>query len=806
MKLILHNFLTTLKRFKTANLLNILGLSIAFATFIIILMQVNYERGFDKFHSKADRIYRLENAGFPDGAGFAAVNSRRDIDEFILSSPHIEAGAMLYPYCRESHFSKEVNPEIWFQGNFVPCTPEIARIFDFDMVEGDTSALRYPDRVLIPQSTARKVFGNEAALGRLIHAGEQPFGSDYTDFTVGGVYRDFPGNSQVHNWMYIRINDTQKGKWYRNFSTYILLDSPDNRDAVIDNYMRNYVTGSTAEKKPTAYRLNLLSDIYYTTGVDFDDEGLHGNRDMTRTLILIALLIVMIASINFTNFSTAMAPMRIKSINTQKVLGSPVGVLRRSLIFEATCIALIAYLISLAIVSFVLRSGFTELISVNPSLQDQVPLLLFCGGIALAIGSLAGAYPAWYLTSFQSALVLKGSFGLSPQGRKLRTILISVQFVISIVLIAATLIIRLQNHYMQSSSLGFDKENIALVPLSQKIIKQNGTRYTDKLLQYPEIEAVAFANERLCGTTDYSISNSDFHGTTQGFGTVHVSYNFLDVMDIPVIEGRNFTASQHPGPPVVAQSSQSAKPSKTAAVSARPFIFNRRAAEQFEFSLGDQITAWGGPTEIIGVMENIHSGSLQHQIAPLAFIGYRNPVSLPISYVRIRSHTDLGKTVSQIKSVVHELDPEWPFQIEFFDRNIDTLYQRETRLGKLITLFSLLALFISVIGVFGLVVFDTQYRRREIGVRKVFGATIGQILLMFNKSYIRILSVCCVIALPIAYYFVHRYLEGFAYKTPIPLWIFVTALSIVLAVTVLTVTLQSYRAATENPANSIKTE
>lgn len=329
MQLILRNFITILKRFKTASILNVLGLSTAFAAFLIILMQVRYEQSFDKFHSKAERIYRLEAQDEEAGRTlYACILSRPQIEEFAASSPHIAAGALTENQNEVYLTVEQGDHPTGMREQMVLCTPELAQIFDFAMLEGDTTALRTPDQVLIPQSMARRMFGHRPAYGAQITYGSERL-------TVGGVYRDFPRNTQIHNALYRNMGKrfaNQRGMWA--FKGYILLDRAANKQQVVDNYMKNYVAPHPDQRQKD-YRLTLLSDVYYTNDSEDMTPQTHGDKAQTRLLLIVAFLVIAIAAINFINFTTALAPMRIKSINTQKVLGCSTGILRAGLIFEA---------------------------------------------------------------------------------------------------------------------------------------------------------------------------------------------------------------------------------------------------------------------------------------------------------------------------------------------------------------------------------------------------------------------------------------------------------------------------------------
>ena len=556
-------------------------------------------------------------------------------------------------------------------------------------------------------------------------------------------------------------------------------------DEVADNFNRNF-DFKKIYHEGEQIRLVPLTDIYYMNETQDGGTFRSGNKEVTALLFGIALLIVIVAAINFTNFSTSLTPLRIKSINTQKVLGSSDTLLRRSLLIEAALISFIAWLVSLVIVWGLDWAEALPFIEADLSLVSNLPIVFLCGIVALVIGWLAGIYPAYYITSFPPALVLKGSFGLSPSGRKLRTTLICVQFVVSIVLIIGACFVQIQNSYMRNFSLGFDKDQVAIVELNETMYNKHHDTYVNRLKENPGIEDVAFAMEKVGSKDGYNTNGGNYKGKDFQYFIIIASSNFLRVMGIPVIEGRDFSKADELSDHV-------------------SYIFNRTAMEGLDMQVGDAFDSYSSG-HLIGFSDDVKFTSLRGGEDNIAFLVGNFGYSLPISYIRLKAGSDIHAVVGHIQETMRELDPSYPFNIEFYDEIFNHLYRKEENLRDLVTVFSLLAIIISLVGVFGLVVFETQYRRKEIGIRKVHGATVGEILLMFNKAYLRIVGICFVIAAPIAWQGAKMWLEGFAYKTPLHWWVFLIALLIVTVITLLTVSFQNWKAANENPVNSIKSE
>ena len=784
MKTIIRNLLGVVRRFKMATLLNVMGLSIAFAAFIILMIQLQYDWGFDRFQKNAERIYRV-GLYTPDW-GNQVVVSPPFAEAFVQSSPHIETGALLSSWGSQLALKRgnDTNEtSFWCPVNAI--TPEYASVFDFQMLEGKIESLDNPGYVLIAQSQAEKFFGDEPAVGKQLTA-------DKLSFVVGGVYKDFPQNSVIQNAVYRRIGEKEnQDNWNANgYQLYVLLDDPGKKDQIIADF-KNHFNHEYYDWKTKDVRLTQLTDIYYEADARFDSQKDKGNKTMVFVLFTIAVLIVVIAGINFTNFSNALVPMRIRSINTQKVLGGSDNTLRCAMLVEAVAICLFSFILSLFIVKGMANTWLADMVSGELSLKANIPLLIGAGVLAALTGLLAGAYPAWHITSFSPALVLKGSFGLSPSGKRMRSLLVSFQYIISFSLIIAALFIYLQNHYMLASSLGFDKEHVAIVELNGQLIK-NIEAVENRLEQEVSVQDVSFAEDLLSASDEYTDFGRGYRENNVQFKVFVVSPDFLRLMNIPVISGRDFLQEDSKSVGGV-------------------YLFNEAARLQYDLVAGEYITGneWyeAPPALIAGFIDDIKYASFRTEVAPMAFYvspaaGYRPRYA----YIKIKAGADIRDAVASIRKALTSIDKNFPAEIRFYDTILYNLYKRELSIGWLISLFSLIAVFISVVGVLGLVIFESEYRKKEIGLRKVHGATTSQILLMFNKVYVRILIVCFVLAIPVAYYGVNRWMVYFAYKIPMYWWVYAVAFVVVSVITFLTVTFQNWKTANENPVESIKTE
>lgn len=795
MKLMIRNLLYLFKRFKTAVVLNLFGLTIAFAAFLLIVMQVDYEMNYDAMHSKSGRTFRLEaNHGeFEHNAIHCLMFS----DAFVNSSAHITDYSYRYPfyggerYCQIDEVDDQGEAKV-FKENFQLCLPNISDVFDFHMKEGSVECLSIPGSVLIPESVAKRLFDKQSAIGKRIRmsgsSGWQPVST--TILTIGGVYKDFPGNTTVQNRIYVPMDqlDLLKSSWqmYAN-EIYVTLDDPLNKEEVLDHFNKtfDFAKSQMGSAQEIALRLTPLKDVYYTHDTTFDFNP-KGHRETNYVLLGIAFLILFIAGINFTNLTTSLIPLRLKTINTHRVLGCSIYKLRAISLIESIVICLISYILTLFIVNDLSYTPIANWVDADIRLSQYKGLILLTALIAILTGCLAGLYPAIRSTSYAPALVLKGSFGLSPKGKKVRVALIGFQYTVSIALIIVTLFMGLQNHFMTSSEqLGFNKDQVAIVNLTPEIYAKHKPQYIQKLKDYPGIEDVAFSVYELSKEDDMIDLEYARHEDKDVFFKVfYASENFLSVMDIQVEEGRDFTRED-------LNKAQS------------DYIINPAAERDFHLHPGDRFN----DRTVLGVSKDFRFNSCRIASSPFVF-ALNNDIPNPklVSYIRFNSKTNLQEAVAHVRETLKEIDPTFPFEISFYNTILNNLYQKEQTLGKLISLFGIMAILISIVGVFGLVLFETQYRRKEIGIRKINGATTGQILLMFNKTYIQIVSVCFIISIPIAWMGTQQWLENFAYKTPLHLWVFIVAFLIILSVTIGTVTFRNWQAANENPVNSVKSE
>ena len=790
---IIRNLVHVLRRFKLAAFLNILGLSVAFAAFMIIMIHLNFHFGFDRFHKDYDKIFRLE-ISFEGQSG--VLFSRPLAEAFIASSPHIITGARSasWPGDGNTHFSVERNGvQRFFQESLLRVTPEFTDVFTFDFVEGSGDALNTFGNVIIPLSISQRLFGNESAIGRHLTL------SNGIVYTVGGVYRDFPNNSILRNDILTSFPEgLNRDNWFNvSYHVYIRINDASNVPVIIENFQRMFIDGAIEVPEwmsdlGTFLILRALPDIHFSAD-SAHDTAPKANRQALLILLAIGIAIMVIAAINFTNFSTALAPMRIRNINTQRVLGAQQRTIRWILVIEAMVFAVVSYGVAVLLVKLVGDTQLADFVSGDLLLSANTSVVLWTILIAIAVGIAAGLYPSRYMTSFAPAMALKGNAALSPKGKKLRNTLIGIQFMASFILIIGASFMYLQNRAMQNAPVGFDK-NI-LITANTGMISHHRDAYTHQLMQHAGIETITHGESLLLSGDSFMHWGRMYQGESISFQVIPVQYNFLQVMGIDITAGRDFRRED-------------------ANSELGVFIFNETARQSFNLELNTSIDGWDGDDspargDIIGFMPDIKFVSHRLEMQPMALYvwGTRNWGNRSHqAYIRLSSGANVRDAMAHIRSTLSEFDPNFPFEVRFFDEILQQLYENEIRLSWLITLFSLIAIFISIVGVFGLVVFDSECRRKEIGIRKVHGATTMEVITMFNKAYIKILLICFVIAVPIAWIAVNRWLENFAYRTPMYWWVFVLAFLAVATIMVLTVTIQNWRVANEDPVKLVKTE
>ncbi len=811
MKIAFRNFLTTLRRYKVSSLLNVIGLTLAFTAFYVIMTQVWWELGYNRSLHEADRIYLVENEDWYEPGKWSSWLNRPVPERVIASTAGVEVGGCMWGGFGSGTCWTSNEPSFGYNKFSASCgsvSLPFLDVFAFRSVEGDVHDIGKPKSVIVSREAAERM---RVGVGSLIWVDTdepQPDGA----MEVVAVFEDFPDNSLLGECEVVKnLGETNlytTSEWSFNYFVKFRPGADPDEFARQWTNVNQEMQREAAEKRAAAgdaaddddesgiygVRLSPVSELYFES--DSQAPCRQGSVVTTYTLLGIAVLVIVLAFINFVNFFFALVPVRIRTVNTFKVFGAPASSLRFNFVFEAFGLVLIA-LLAAWYVSFALQgTEFASYISASLALSQNLEVVGLVAVVAFVMALAASLYPAWYITSFAPALVVKGSFGGTRSGRRLRTLLLGVQFFISIGLIIATSFIRLQHDYMMHYDMGFDKENLLAVRLSERgAVSYDALR--QKLLSDPQVKDVTGATSRLVSVGRMGWGR-EFKGRQVAFQSYVVQPDFLRVMGIPITDGRDFLESDFD------------KELGT-------MIFNEAARREFEMQVGDRINGFVSPDEqIVGFCADFNFKPLQYGVSPFCFyllpkkIQQENYWHLPhVVYVRMTPGADIAAVTAHIRRCIAEVDPRTEpgdIVVRVFDEELGLEYDNERKLTAIVGLFALLAVVIALMGVFGLVLFETQHRRREIAVRRVMGASRGEILAMFNRRYVMLVAVCFVLAVPVSIWAVRHWLAGFAYAVPLYWWVFALALAGVLAVTALTVTVRSWRAVNENPAESVKSE
>ena len=678
--------------------------------------------------------------------------------------------------------------------------------FGFEAEQGSFDDFAKPDALAISSRFARE---NDLEVGDVLTYNS---GGKAINNEIVAIWEDdFPLNSgpgQAE--MIVNFGDQFIDSWSEwSWTYFVKLKSADDVKALEENarnVLRTVLSdelGDNQEEIDNAMERMKVSlvpygDMYYQPNIDNKwAVSQSGNRTTDISLLVVAILIILIALINFVNFFFALVPARVRSVNTYKVFGTSRSTLVFNFIMESVGLSLIALILATVIVVLFGRSSMVEILSAPIDAGINISIVILTIAVVL-ISAVAGSiFPAFYITSFQPALVLKGSFGTSGMGRSFRNLLIGVQFTISIALIVCAIFVRLQHSYMMNHDMGFDKEYLITGHLPNSVCwwGDRNNAFENKLRNNPDIVDLTWSDGQIVNVSRMGWGR-EYKGNDINFQCYPVAYNFLSVMGIEIVKGRNFTRADEEAESGV-------------------MIFNEEAQRQYDITLEEYGPNHRGENlaEVAGICKDFSFRPLQYSNYPLAFYIFGKDHTwrsgLQHIYVRITAGADPGKVMSFVRNTVLEIAPETPTEnisLDLFDEELSRMYKAEDKLSKQITAFTLVAIILSLMGVFGLVLFETQHRKKEIAIRRVLGAGMGDVLRMFCWKYSLIVIVCFVIAAPVSWIIIDNYLSNFAYRTSLDWWVFAVALAVVLAVTIAVVVTRSYKAASSNPVESIKSE
>ncbi len=797
---------------KVFSFINIFGLSAGLASCMLICLYVYDELNYDTAHPNVDNIYQVGTVFVrPEGdkkvastpAGLAAA-MRQDFPEVVNTTrfaPLFTDDKTLLKY-EENTISKS-----FYETKGYLADPSVFTFFDYQFTEGDAkTALISPFSMVISEEIARKIFGQQSAIGKKLLVESNTNGA--ADYTVMGVFRPSKTPSHIDGRFFLSIPGGGIDGYLKSqtsmagnnfFFSYVELQDGANVAAMatkfpafVEKYMGKDLKQAGFSKKQF---LLPVRDIHLRSGMT---DNVTPNSSMSYLYILmsIAFFTLLIACINFMNLSTARSSNRSGEVGIRKVLGAH----RQSLIYqflsESVLLSVLAFGFALLIVQL-LTPAFAQISDKKFAFTPPQYFGLFGGFLALSLitGLLAGSYPAFYLSSFQPIKVLKGRLANSLAAVSLRKGLVVFQFTISCLLIIASVVISNQMNFMRTTDLGFVKDQQIVIPMRNEATKLNYAALKNSLMQsnliksvgaavyYPGIfnaEDGAFNRE---GKTIDEVVNAS---------TNRVDFDFLKTLDIKILAGRSFSADFQ------------------ADTNNTSIIFNEKAIGKLGFAspadaIGQRVsTNWDSAVTIVGVVKDFHYEDLSEPIKPFGFTVSRRPF---YNYAVAHANTaDLNRIIKTAETAWQKLNPNEPFEYSFLDADFQKNYQAESRLSSIVSYFTIVAILISCLGLFGLATFSAEQRTKEIGVRKVLGASVGNIVALLSKDFLKLVILAVVIASPIAWFVMNKWLQDFAYRLPISWTVFVIAAAVALLIAFLTIGSQAVKAAVANPVKSLRTE
>lgn len=778
---------------KIFSFINIMGLTVGMSACFLIFLYVSFELSYDAFNTKADRIYRLvTDIKTPSETINTGVTSWAFAPGIKNDLPEVEA------FTRVSGGSFLVRKgDLKFQEEkTVFADSTLFSVFDFKLLKGNPkTALRDQLSLVFTEKAAKKYFGDTDPIGQtLLISGEG------LPAIVTGVMKDIPENSQIKGDMFVsmstltqRFNKGLDEQWGNFGATSYLLLKPGTDGKALEKKLPAFLknrAGKMMDEMNMHYALFLepLRDVHLQSTRGSDDSGSMSN---VYVFSVVAIFILLIACINFVNLTTARSVERAKEVGIRKVVGAPKALLARQFISESILICLVAFVFAI-VLSAVLIPLFNNLSGkiISNGIFSNLP---FVGGMFIAaviIGILAGLYPALVLSSFEPVVVLKGRFTTSVKGILLRKGLVTLQFGISIALIIATIVVFTQMNFMRNRDLGFSKDQMLIVnsegdpkreAFKESLKDLSGVKATSASSSVPGSGNPGAYSEIENKSGDLQIANLDLY---------FVDFDFIPQFSLKMAAGRPFSR-------------------EFSTDTTQAMVINESAAKLFgynspEQALGRRFKQWGREGKIVGVIKDFHFRALQETIKPLTM--RIEPRQSDLVSIKIDGGKNIKGTIAAIESKWKSAMPNRPFSYYFMDEFFDRQYRSEERFEKLFFNFAILAIFISCLGLLGLASYSTMQRTKEIGVRKVMGASVGSIVGLLSRDFLKLVLISFVIASPIAYYGMYQWLQNFAYKTEIHWWIFAAAAFLSTFIAFATVSFQSIKAALMNPVKSLRSE
>ncbi len=756
---------------------------------ILILLWVQDELSYDRFHANADNMYRL-TARLPEMDIKAAVSSAPIAEAIQNEIPQIKTTLRM---TMANSDLMQVDDRMFEEKRVCYADSNFLQFFSFPLVEGDAkTALLQPEGILITEDIAKKYFGSEKALGKTIRKNHKE------DFTVTGVLANVPDNSHLQfdfiqpMAFLARTNNDLKNDVWDNFNYYTYVSLDEKLDATpetlapIESKIKDIYKANEKGLK-VEFRLQPLGDIHLHSSFLADVQG-QGNVQYVYIFIVVGIFVLAVACINFMNLATARSARRAKEVGLRKVAGAVRFQLIRQFLAESSIIAFIALLIAILLV-FVSLPAFNDLAGKHLSINFlNINLVLSVTGITLFTGLLAGSYPALFLSGFIPVKVLKGNLKTGAGSSIFRNTMVIVQFAVSIALLIGTGVIYDQMKFIRNRNIGYDKQNLVYSWMTGELWNKYQT-LRSSLEQNPSTSQFTFVSDLPTNVVNGTIS-VEWEGKDPDsqplFSNFAIDENFVDVFQMTLLSGRSF--------------------SKDFKADTSNYVVNEKALKIMGMepttAVGKSLTMWGNKGVIIGVVKDFNFKPVQQPIEPLIL---RLNTFGGVAVVRTQP-MQTEKAIAEFEQIYKSLNPEYPFSYNFIDKDLDNLYQAEERLGSLFTIFAILAVFISCLGLYGLSAFLAERRTKEIGVRKVMGASVFHVVYLLSKTFTQPILLAMIIAAPLSWYAMDRWLAGFAFHVDIHWSVFVLAFVVSLLIAWLTVSYESIKAAVANPAKSLRDE
>ncbi len=781
----LKTALRTFWKDRTFAAINVTGLTIGITASVLLLLWVQDELSFDRFHRHARNTYRVVSVPKEgDGGGY---NNTAALAPFAQREiPEIEEAVRVYQNWRTYLFT--YGDKSLTQSNSAYVDASFFKLFDFQFVRG-SAARPFPttQSIIITETVARKYFGTEDPLGKTIQADQKD------NYVVSGVIRDMPSNTQfqyevfysfaylIQNYranIYWKTMETDWGNW--GYDTYFRLH-PDASSEEVSAKLSQIYRRNQPYDHSTIIKLRALPQVHLVAA-----DGSTGAQQLVRIFLAVGVLVLLIACINYVNLATARAAERAKEVGVRKLVGAGRGQLFAQFLGESALIVFLSVVLARVFMQLLIPV-YNELSGKNLSLQfSNLSLLWLLGGITLAALLVAGMYPALLLSSFRPLEAVKGKLKLGSGSVSFREVLVVSQFSFSIALIIGTLVISRQLSFIREKELGYEKENVFSFWMRGDMGKRYETIRTE-LLRQPGVAEVTVSNGDLLYMGN-STGDTDWDGKEEKrmfvINTMSIDRNFMDMFKMKLVAGKGFTGTP---------------------ADSTHYILNETAVREMGLKdpVGKRFKLWLTEGTIVGVAKDFHFRPAHEKIEPAVF--YYRPDQNAKIYVKTTGAEAAG-AIATAGKIWKAFNPAYPFEYRFMDESYDQMYKSDQRTGKLFTYFAGMAILISCLGLFGLAAFTAGQRTKEIGIRKVLGASVGSITLLLSKDFLRLVLVSILIASPVAWYVMNQWLGNFAYKIGIGAWMFVVAGGLGLCIALATVSFQAIKAALANPVKSLRNE